>query len=71
MPPKNAVGAVAPRNVRIHPELVDAVRDRLGMDDASDAEVIRTGLAVVAGIDPAQFRLHPGPKGPRRKRAAA
>ena len=69
MPP-TTTGAVAPRNVRIHPELVDAVRDRLGMDGATDADVIRTGLALAAGVDPTPYRLRRGPKGPRQKRVA-
>lgn len=68
MPP-TTTGALAPRNVRIHPELVKAVRVRLGMDDATDADVIRTGLAMAAGVDPTPFRLRRGPKGPRKRNA--
>jgi hypothetical protein len=55
---------------RVPADLVQAARDKLGRPDAGATELIRAGLASLAGLDIEQHSA-PMPTGPRVRQAKA
>lgn len=61
----NYCGGMAERSARsryilLHDELIERAREAAGADDLSTSDVVRLGLATLAGVDVAEYTPRPG-----------
>ena len=59
-------------SARVPRALYDGARQALGLpEDARDTDLIRHAFAAVAGLNPQDFALRPGPKRPAKTERGA